>query len=64
MNLNKNWYEDYKQEVEKMQKEKCCPVCGRDYITHYGEVGYIFICNNCGATFEFTGKYSKTFQNY
>ena len=63
MAKEKNWYKYYQEEVAQMEKEYKCPVCGRDYISHYGSVDYIFVCNNCGASFELTGKYTRVFQD-
>jgi hypothetical protein len=58
------WYDDFLEEIRKLEGILICPECESDYVVHANPMGYDFMCGNCGHNFIYeNGKHEIDFDN-
>jgi hypothetical protein len=61
---NTPWYDDFLEEIRKLEGILICPECESDYVVHTNPMGYDFMCGNCGHNFIYeNGKHEIDFDN-
>lgn len=62
--MEQDWKKLFEEECTQIENTEICPHCQKKALKRILEYDYFFVCTNCGARYEFDGKYQNELDYY